>query len=119
MKALLDPAQLSPFAVYHDAYGYLEARFGVHASAVLLDTEAAQPSPRRIAETRETVISSGIRNVFVEPQTNVSLVETIFDGLPVTLCEIDPMGAHIAPGPKQYWQSMRELTETIGNCGAP
>ncbi len=108
-----------PYAVYHDAYGYFEDRFEIAPTAKLLDGEAAQPSPRRIAETREIVVSQGVRNVFVEPNTNVSLVETIFDGLPVTVCEIDPMGGSIPAGPKHYWQSMRELADTIGNCGAP
>lgn len=114
----LQGTERMPYAVYHDAYRYFEERFDIAPSAKLLDGEAAQPSPQRIAASREIVVSQGVRNVFVEPNTNVSLVETIFDGLPFTVCEIDPMGGAIPSGPKHYWQSMRELAETIGNCGA-
>ncbi len=119
ISTVLQAEETIPYAVYHDAYSYFEDRFDIASTAKLLDSEAEQPSPRRIAETREIVVSQGVRNVFVEPNTNVSLVETIFDGLPVTVCEIDPMGGSIPAGPKHYWQSMRELAETIGNCGAP
>ena len=78
------------------------------ASFSLLDGEASQPTPQRIAQTREFVVSEGIRRIFLEPQTNVSLVETIFDGVEVTHCEVDPIGADIAAGAKQYWENVKK-----------
>lgn len=119
METLLTPGAAVPFAVYHDAYRYLEEPFGLRATASLLDGDAAQPSPRRIADARELAVSEGVRRIFLEPQTNVSLVETIFDGLSVTACEIDPIGAEIAAGAKHYWDSMRAVARVFGTCGVP
>ena len=117
MSEILKLAGVPPYAVYHDAYRYLEEHFGLRSAASVLDTDADQPSPQRIAKTRDLVILQGVRRIFLEPQTNVSLIETIFDELPVTLCEIDPIGAHIDAGPKHYWDSMRALASEIATCG--
>ena len=119
METLITPSRAVPFAVYHDAYRYLEESFGLRASFSLLDGEASQPTPQRIAQTREFGVSEGIRRIFLEPQTNVSLVETIFDGVEVTHCEVDPIGADIAAGAKQYWESMLNIARVFGSCGVP
>ena len=107
-----------PFAVYHDAYGYLEERFHVHPTVSLLSGEAEQPSPARIARNRKIVLEAGVRLVFAEPQTNTALIKTTFEGMDVAVCEIDPVGANIPAGPKHYWAALRQLGQAMADCGA-
>ncbi|MCG6883514.1 MAG: zinc ABC transporter substrate-binding protein [Silicimonas sp.] len=119
MTHSLAPSKGQRFAVYHDAYGYLQARFGLEDALSLLSHEAERPSPARIGQLREIVNKEGIERVFVEPNVNVGLLEAVIEGAPVTICQIDPIGVSIAAGPSLYWQMMTDLAETIGSCGNP
>ena len=105
------------FAVYHEAYAYLEEALGLEGGISLLNTEAELPAPRRIALLQEMVRERGVSVVFSEPGTNTKLVDIVFEGIPVTICEVDPLGSDIAPGPKQYWQSLSLLAKVMGDCG--
>lgn len=118
MGEALAPLSGQPYAVYHDALGYVEARFGLDRGVALLSAEADLPAPRRIAWLRDTVAADGVARVFSEPGVDTGLIDTVFEGREVAICEIDPVGSKIAPGPKQYWQAMLSLAETMGGCGA-
>lgn len=118
MAAALKPLQAHSYAVTHDAFGHLEDRFGMQASFAILSGDADQPGPKRIAELRNMAISGQVTRAFSEQQTETRLIQVVFDGLPVVVCEIDLLGTEIAMGPNQYWQSMRLLADIMGNCGA-
>ncbi len=118
MQAALDPLGSRNFAVYHDAFGYLETRFGIEPSFSLLSSEADKPTPRRIAEIRNRAQKEGISLIVTEPQSNVRLIETVFDGIDISSCQVDILGADIAPGPNHYWSLLQNLAETLGSCGA-
>ena len=119
IEKTLAPVLDRHFAVYHDAYGYFQDRFGLQTPLALLSHEAERPSPSRIGELREFVNSHDVGTAFVEPQSSLGLVETVFEGVPVAICEIDPIGAGIEPGPKHYWLTLDQMAQAIAGCGAP
>ena len=52
LTAQLAPLNAARFIVFHDAYHYFEARFGLSATAALSLGDAADPGPARIADLR-------------------------------------------------------------------
>ncbi len=125
LSALTDDIQTTvaalsdrPFAVYHEAYAYLAQATGIAPSFSLLNTDADLPTPRRIAALRDRAIDQNVTVIFSEPGTNSSLIDTVFEGLSVTTCEIDPLGANLPAGPNQYWQSLLQISRIMGGCGA-
>ena len=116
MRTALDPLAGIPFAVYHDAYGYVESRFGIAPNFALLSSEADKPSPRRIAELRDRAEKDGIRMIVTEPQFDTRLAETVFAGMDVQRCSVDILSADIPAGPRHYWLSMQSFAEILGSC---
>lgn len=118
MTANVAGLQDKPFAVYHEAYAYLGQATGVEPNFSLADTDADLPTPRRIATLRERAIDENVTVVFVEPGTNPSLIDTAFEGVSVTTCEVDPLGGNLPAGPNQYWQSLLQISQIMAECGA-
>lgn len=116
MQTALAPLRETSFSVYHDAYGYLETRFGITPAFALLSSEAENPSPRRIAEMRARAQNEAIAVIVTEPQFDTRLADTVFEGLDVVRCPVDIIGADLPAGPSQYWGSMMAMVETLGDC---
>jgi zinc transport system substrate-binding protein len=104
------------FVVFHDAYHYFEARFGIEASGAISLSDASAPGPARVAEIRDLVASQGISCVFVEPQFNRGLVDAVFEGTGVRIGVIDPLGATLEPGPALYGSLIDGVASAFEAC---
>jgi zinc transport system substrate-binding protein len=105
-----------PFLVFHDAYRYLERRYGLTAvGAVAVDPERP-PGARHLAELRARIAASGARCIFAEPQFRPDLVETLREGTDLRSGVLDPLGADLPLGPEHYEATMRTLVESLREC---
>ncbi|MCX8225669.1 MAG: zinc ABC transporter substrate-binding protein [Sulfitobacter sp.] len=116
IQAQLEPVQRRPFAVFHDAYHYFEARFGVEASAALLLSDGSAPSAARLDEVRNVVQSINAVCVFTEPQFNPGLVAALAEEGSLKSALLDPLGAALTPGPALYGEMIQELATSFANC---
>ncbi|MFT7447662.1 zinc ABC transporter substrate-binding protein [Sulfitobacter sp.] len=116
IQAQLSPLQGRPFAVFHDAYHYFEARFGVEASAALSLSDGSAPSAARLAEVREVVQSVKAVCVFTEPQFNPGLVAALAEGGDMKSAPLDPLGAELTPGPALYGEVIQGLATSFTEC---
>ena len=116
IQAQLTPLQGRPFAVFHDAYHYFEARFGVEASAALSLSDGSAPSAARLAEVREVVQSVNAVCVFTEPQFNPGLVAALAEGGDMKSAPLDPLGAALTPGPALYGEVIQGLATSFTEC---
>jgi len=105
------------FIVFHDAYQYFELRYGLQAAGAISISNAADPSPSRIAEIRQTVKDLGVTCVFTEPQFNPQMVNTVFENSTVkTIGTMDPLGAEIETGKAQYNLLLTGMIDSIKQC---
>lgn len=104
------------FVAFHDAYQYLENRFGITTTGAVSLSDASTPSPARIAELRTAISDMGATCALSEPQFNADLLKTVFDGSPVKTVVIDPLGSTIPPGPEFYPALIRSLGEALSAC---
>jgi zinc transport system substrate-binding protein len=116
IQAQLEPVQGRPFAVFHDAYHYFEARFGVEASAALLLSDGSAPSAARLDEVRNVVHSINAVCVFTEPQFNPGLVAALAEEGSLKSALLDPLGAALTPGPALYGEMIQGLATSFANC---
>ena len=116
LRDLLEPVRGVPFLVFHDAYHYLERRYGLRAvGAVALDPERP-PGARHLAELRAHARESGARCIFAEPQFKPDLVETLREGTGLRAGTLDPLGAGLELGPDHYDTLMRSRAEQLAGC---
>lgn len=109
----------APFVVFHDAYHYFEAHYGLTAVGSISVDEGRAPGAKRLREVREKIVDSGARCVFSEPQFEPALVATVIEGTPARTAVLDPLGAELPEGPAAYGQIMRGLAASLNKCLAP
>ena len=107
------------FIVFHDAYQYFEARFGVAARGAITINPDVTPGAQRIGEIRRKVAAQAIDCVFTEPQFSPKIVSAIVDGMQVRTAILDPLGADIDEGPQQYPALIRAIAASFRQCLAP
>jgi len=116
MADTLAPVRDVPFFVFHDAYQYLEARFGLSpVGAVALDP-SLPAGVRHIADLRDRVAQTGAACLFVEPQFNPDLGRTVAEGTGMRVASLDPLGLDVGSGPEAYFQVMRGIARDIRDC---
>ncbi|NOY13543.1 MAG: zinc ABC transporter solute-binding protein [Deltaproteobacteria bacterium] len=113
LKAKLAPVKHIPFIVFHDAYQYFEAAYGLNAiGSISIDPER-KPGARRIRQMRQKIKQLNVRCVFSEPQFEPRLLATIIEGTDAGTGVLDPLGADLPAGPESYFQLLNALADNL------
>ena len=116
LKAKLEPLQGKSFFVFHEAFNYFEQAYGLaHAGVFALSSEL-QPGAKHVSLMRNRLQQAGPSCVFSEPPMHPRLAHTLADGLPVTLAELDPMGAALPVSAQGYEQLLGNLAQQFSIC---
>lgn len=116
MREELAPVRGVPFVVFHDAYHYLERRYGLAAIGSITVSPETLPGAGRVRSIRDKVATLGARCVFSEPQFEPALVQTVIADTGAKTGVLDPEGAALPPGPDIYVTMMRALARSLVNC---
>lgn len=105
-----------PYLVFHDAYQYLERRYGLTPVGAVTVSSDVPPSAKRLTELRRKITNLKAVCVFAEPQFAPKVIDTIVEGLPARRGVLDPLGAAIPAAPGQYFVMMRAMSSAIREC---
>jgi zinc transport system substrate-binding protein len=107
------------YVVFHDAYQYLERRFGLTPVGSVTVSPDIAPSAKRLIELRRKISGLKATCVFAEPQFEPKLVDTIVEGTNARKGTLDPEAAAIPAGPELYFTLMRALATNLKACLGP
>ncbi len=113
-KRLSDTRQ-KPFFVFHEAYDYFEAAYGLAHTGVFAAGEA-QPGARHVAEMRQRLEQAGPSCVFHEPPIRPRLADSLSRDLPVQVAELDAMGQDIEATADGYERLIESLGSSLAGC---
>jgi zinc transport system substrate-binding protein len=116
LRDKLAPVRDRPFVVFHDAYQYFEAEFGLRSMGSITLSPERQVGAARIAAIRAKIAQSGSACVFSEPQFEPKLVVTVLEGSDAKKGVLDPLGADLPEGKEQYFQLLRNLAGGLSAC---
>lgn len=119
LKTKLAPLAHIPYIVFHDAYQYFEARYGLAAVGSVTVAPGREPGAKRLMEIRRKIRTLGARCVFNEPQFEPALVRTLIEGTKACTGILDPEGAGLTPGPEAYFQLLGKLGDSLATHLAP
>jgi zinc transport system substrate-binding protein len=105
-----------PFFVFHDAYQYFEARFGLPAAGSITVNPEVPPGARRLKDIKARLDKGGAVCVFAEPQFDAKLVRSLVEGSKVRAGSLDPNGAALPAGPGAYPTLLRGLVSDLKAC---
>ena len=115
LAAVLRPVAGRQFVVFHDAYGYFTAHYGLPPARAIAMGDAASPSAGQLRDLQATLTPDSC--VFPEANHDPALTVTLIGetgartGLP-----LDPEGAVLTPGPALYADLLRRLGNDIAAC---
>lgn len=112
----LKPVAGLPYIVFHDAYQYYEARYGLAAAGTITVSPELKPSAKRLSAIRAKIAGSGARCVFREPQFNAAVIDAVAEGTKARIGQLDALGATLTPGPEAYFQLMNGLADSFLAC---
>ncbi len=119
LAAMLAPVEGKPFIVFHDAYHYLEHRYGLNTVGSVTVNPEVPASAKRVSELKARIVRLGAVCLFAEPQFDPKLIRSLKDGTGARSGVLDPLGAAIPEGPDQYFEMMRDLGRALTGCLAP
>ena len=105
-----------PYFVFHEAYDYFEAAYGLKHAGVFSVASEVQPGARHVAAMRTRLQQAGPACVFSEPPLRPRLAETLTAGLPVTLAELDTMGGALSVDGNGYEALLDNLANGLVEC---
>lgn len=115
----LAPVRDRPFVQFHDAFQYLEARFGLNAVGSVTVSPDRRPGAERLAALRARIRETGAVCIFAEPQFPPDLIAVVIEGSAVRTGVLDPLGADLADGPELYFALMQGNADALRRCLAP
>ena len=105
--------------VFHDAYQYLEQRYGLTPVGSVTISPDIAPSAKRLTELRRKISGLKATCVFAEPQFEPKLVDTVVEGTNARKGTLDPEGGAIPAGPDLYFTLMRAIATNLKACLDP
>jgi len=105
-----------PYFVFHEAYDYFEAAYGLEHAGVFSVLGEVQPGAQHVAAMRQRLQQAGPTCVFSEPPLRPRLAETLTAGLPVTLAELDAMGGALPVNATGYEALLEKLAGELAGC---
>lgn len=116
-KAALAPVADKPFVVFHDAYRYYAAHYGLTIAGTLSEGDAAAPGAARLVELQQVVASGGAVCLFPEVQHDPAQIAQIAEGSAARVGgALDPVGSSYDPGPGMYGALLTGMAGTIASC---
>ncbi len=106
----------APYIVFHDAYQYMEKRYGLNAIGSVSVSPEKKPGAARLIQLRKKIKNSKSICVFAEPQFQPKLVRTIIRGTGARTGVLDPLGTGIPAGEDAYFTLMRNMAKSLGTC---
>ena len=105
-----------PYFVFHEAFDYFEAEYGLKHTGVFSVAAEVQPGAQHVAAMRKRLQEVGKTCVFSEPPLRPRLAETLTAGLPVRLAELDALGGTDAVDGKGYERLLEKLGGDLAGC---
>lgn len=112
----LAPVKGKPFIVFHDAYQYFEAHYGIPSAGSITLSPERQVGAARLKAIRAKIQESRSACVFSEPQFEPKLVDTVIEGTDAKKGVLDPLGAGLPEGRDQYFGVLANLAKSLTDC---
>ncbi|MEJ2722651.1 MAG: zinc ABC transporter substrate-binding protein [bacterium] len=107
IAAMMAPFKGRRFYVFHPAYGYFAAEYGLEQVAIEL--EGATPGPKHLAEVIDQAKADHVRVLFVQPQFSKNTAQMIADAIGAKIVTLDPLA-------RDYPVNMLDIADRIAEA---
>jgi zinc transport system substrate-binding protein len=104
LTEVLAPVRGRKLFVFHPAFGYFCAAYGLEQVAI--ESGGREPSPRQLARLIETAKRENVRVIFVQPQFSPQSAASVARGINGAVIAIDPLS-------RDYIRNLMEMAEAV------
>lgn len=104
IKAMLAPMKGQAFYVYHGAFGYFAADYGLVQMAI--EIAGRSPSPKQVTAIAKQAREENVKAIFVQPQFDESSAVSLAETIGGKVQTLDPLA-------KDVINNLRTIAETI------
>jgi len=112
ISAVLAPLAGRTFFVFHPAYGYFGAAYGLKQKAV--EMGGKEPSAKQLAQLIEQAKAEGVRVIFVQPQFSRASAETVARAIGGAVVALDPLAGNYLENLETMAEEIRRALEAGG-----
>jgi zinc transport system substrate-binding protein len=112
----LEPVRATPYLLFHDAFHYFEARYGLSPMGAVTVAADRPPGVRRVEILRARIKAAGAICVFSTPQFSPRLLPALTEGSAAKSAVLDDLGADIPAGPGLYEALLARIAEQLRSC---
>ncbi|RNF35371.1 zinc ABC transporter substrate-binding protein [Paracoccus methylarcula] len=113
----LEPVHDRSFVVFHDAYGYFTAHFGLQPGIAVSLGDASSPSAARLNEVSARIAESGAACAFPEYGHDPALIDSATEGSGIGVgAELDPAGRGLEAGAALYGELLQNMGNALADC---
>lgn len=116
LQETLAPVIGQRFIALHDAFQYLEHRYGLQARGVMLDSNEQRVGVASLRRLAKLANKEQINCMITDPGSSKSALKSFAGAAGITTLEIDILGSRLEPGPDLYFALMKELGENLAQC---
>jgi len=108
IRTMLRPFAGRSFYVFHPAFSYFGAAYGLHQKAV--EVGGGSPSPRQLAQLIQRAKADKVRIIFTQPQFDQRSAAVVAAAINGTVMSLDPMAYDVL---KNFTKIARALEEAL------
>lgn len=117
VAAQFAPIKDRPIVVYHDAYGYFAAHYGLQIFGSIALGDATAPGAAKLSALQQSLASGQATCLFPEAQHDSALAAQLVEGTALRLGPpLDPVGSTLTPGADAYVTLIETLATAITGC---
>ena len=119
IKEQLTTVKNANFIVFHDAYQYLEHRYGIKSLGAILINPYVTPGAKKIKELKADIKWKNVKCVFAEPQFPKKLVDLIIESTAAKTAVLDTewgIGNQPVKTQEAYFVMMENLVANMAKC---
>ncbi|WP_097032607.1 zinc ABC transporter substrate-binding protein ZnuA [Sodalis endosymbiont of Henestaris halophilus] len=113
---MLAPFRTKKYYVFHDAYGYFEAYYGLTPLGYFTINPEIQPGAQALHKIRTQLVEQQATCIFAEPQFRPSVINAVARGTTVHIGTLDPLGRGIVLDKESYTRFLSQLSNQYMSC---
>jgi zinc transport system substrate-binding protein len=116
ISARLTPFNMSPYYVFHDAYGYFERDYQLNNLGHFTVSPERKPGAKTLITIKNALTATPGVCVFAEPQFQPAVITSVMRGTSSKLGTLDPLGSNISVGALSYFELLNQLASEFESC---
>lgn len=116
LRARFSAASEKKYLVYHDAYSYFEAHYGLTHVAQVTEQPDSKPGAKSLLKLRKLIPNGEALCLFIEPQADRGIVSLLQENSELKIYQLDPMATDFEINATAYLAFLRDTADRFGEC---